>query len=161
MLLNQPALQLLFGIICIRMLIRARSKSRKAKMLICHVVALEVTNTVGFLCAAITFGMYIGTGEGLFQELGPLWRGFIKTCDELETYRGPVAQFINWTIKINALNVVSNVAFICTGILTDAMLVSSVVSYLRIQKTNYKTIPRYGGVGKYGSSHSSVDLTSS
>ena len=108
------------------MLIEAKSDSSKAKWLIYHVVGLELTNTIGFLCAAVTFGTYINTGEELYDQLKPLWDNWatINDCGDLDFFRDSVARFITWTAKINTLNIVSNASFLCTGILTDAMLVS-------------------------------------
>ena len=105
-------------------------KSKIAKFMVTHAIALEMANIVGFVTAVIGLQWYLGPILDLgYQPYEPtrvtsrsptvlLGAGTLSR-EELLT------DVMIWAAKVNVLNVISNVAFVISGLLTDAMLVRS------------------------------------
>ncbi|KAK7694517.1 hypothetical protein QCA50_001703 [Cerrena zonata] len=118
-------IQLLAGIICIRALIpfKCTAKSKLSKLLICHILGLELTNAVGFICAMTGFHWYLAMGQEILQKTYHLLNLHEPTCADLEAFQGLPAEMEDWVFKMNTINLIMNVAFAFTGLLTDSMLI--------------------------------------
>lgn len=126
------AIQFLAGLLCLRALVFSKNalKSKLIKVMIVHTIALELANIVGFITAVIGLQWYLGPIQNLgYEPYEPASIGrrtpdlFIAAGSE--SRKEWLSEVIFWVSKVNVLNVISNVAFAVSGLLTDAMLVSS------------------------------------
>lgn len=157
-------IQLFVGIHCLRSLFefKSRPSSRLVQLLILHIFALELANTVGLVTTILGFQWYLGpittfTSELHYiaalppngPQLGPILSACpISTHDELL-----IAELHSWTDKFRGLNIVSTAAFAYIGLATDAMLVSRPTS--KYPENSIHKCSRFGVVGKSGNLHSS------
>ncbi|KAK7679981.1 hypothetical protein QCA50_016927 [Cerrena zonata] len=124
------SIQFLAGLLCLRALVFSKNalKSKLIKVMIVHTIALELANIVGFITAVIGLQWYLGPIQNLgYEPYEPASIGrrtpdlFIAAGSE--SRKEWLSEVIFWVSKVNVLNVISNVAFAVSGLLTDAMLI--------------------------------------
>lgn len=133
------------------------SKSKLSKLLICHIIGLELTNAIGFICTMASLYWYLELGQGLLQKTYHLLNLNKPTCADLEPFQGLPSEMEDWIFKMNTMNLIMSVVFTLTGLLTDSMLVRFLYHLIKIKRS----FPiRYGVADRYGSLRFSRSLVS-